>query len=127
MAIKRRHREQVKASKATTTENQFGLGLPNGEVLWNTWNGHTFTTADDREKMHQTLIMTAQQCGFDQEEFLQSYTWHQRTVTTTVEPLGVLPVDSPQAYRKDATTGGDTDDDHNDAELDPLGDVPGNG
>jgi hypothetical protein len=60
---------------------QWGLVLPGGETMWNTWQGINFDHPLGRLKMIATLQKTALDMGFAQEqvsEFLEAYSWATR-------------------------------------------------
>lgn len=107
----------------TSTVIQFGLELPNGKVLWDGYQNYQFVNEDQRAHMLAVLRKTSEQCGFVEDEFLQSYNWHRRQVTTTVRHYtGTLPVDSPVATGRQ-----DTSDDDNDGSAGDQNGDPGNG
>jgi len=69
---------------------EYGLLLPNGQVLWNNYNNRSLETPADRQMMMQVLRKTAEECGFLEEQFTSCYRWVCRRVETTVTDLGVF-------------------------------------
>ena len=69
---------------------EYGLLLPNGQVLWNNYSNHSLETPADRQTMVQVLQKTAEECGFPEEQFTSCYRWVCRRVETTVTDLGVF-------------------------------------
>lgn len=71
-----------------TDITEFGLLLPNEQVLWNTYSNRSLTTPEDRQMMVQVLRKTAEECGFPEEKFLSNYGWVSRRVKTEITDLG---------------------------------------
>lgn len=74
----------------TWTEQEWGLVLPGGQIAWNTYSSVFFHNALDRLHMISRLQLTAQELGFDQEEFLANYSWVTRSKTTAVQYGGAV-------------------------------------
>lgn len=103
--------------KTDTTE--FGLLLPNGQVLWNNHNNHSLNTPADRDMMVQVLRKTAEDCGFTEDQFLSNYSWVSRRVKTEVTDLGTFLLTDPRVIGVDAQ-----DNSEDDEEDDGIGDTP---
>lgn len=73
-----------------TEITEFGLLLPNGQVLWNSYSSHSLATPADRQVMVQILRKTAEECGFAQDAFISNYSWVSRKVRTEVTDLGTF-------------------------------------
>lgn len=84
-----------------TEITEFGLLLPNGQVLWNTYSNHPLATPADREMMVQVLRKTAEECGFTESEFLSHYSWVSRRVKTEITDLGHFPLTDPTVVTVD--------------------------
>lgn len=82
---------------------EFGLLLPNGQVLWNNYNNRSLETPADREMMVAVLSKTAEECGFPEEQFTSNYQWVCRRVETTITPLGVFALRNPEVVGVDNT------------------------
>lgn len=80
---------------------EYGLLLPNGQVLWNNYNGRSLETPADRLEMVQVLRKTAQECGFPEDGFVANYQWIHRKVDITV--LGVFPLGDPSVIESEDT------------------------
>ena len=83
---------------------EYGLLLPNGQVLWNNYNNRSLETEADRQLMVQVLRKTAEECGFPEEQFTSNYQWVCRRVETTVTPLGVFALRNPEVVGVDNTS-----------------------
>lgn len=79
-----------------TDITEFGLLLPNGQVLWNNYSNRSLDTMTDREMMVQVLRKTAEECGFTEEQFLDNYSWVSRRVRTEVTDLGNFTLTDPE-------------------------------
>lgn len=79
-----------------TDITEFGLLLPNGQVLWNNYSNRSLDTMTDREMMVQVLRKTAEECGFTEEQFLGNYSWVSRRVRTEVTDLGNFALTDPE-------------------------------
>lgn len=104
--------------KSTITE--FGLLLPNGQVLWNNYSNHSLNTPADRNMMVQILRKTAEECGFTESEFLSHYSWVSRRVQTEITDLGSFTLNDPVVIGVDEQTDLEdtqTYDDHTDSAL----------
>ena len=82
---------------------EYGLLLPNGQVLWNNYNNRSLETEADRHLMVQVLCKTAEECGFPEEQFTANYQWVCRRVETTVTPLGVFALHDSEVLGVDNT------------------------
>lgn len=78
----------------TRVTEQWGLRLPDGDVAWNSWQGIPFDSPLDRLHMVATLQKTAQDVGFDPEDFLARYGWETRNEIAQVvyEQTGSHPL-----------------------------------
>lgn len=85
------HEEQV------YEQVEFGLGLPNGKSVWGDYHGYSFKTEADRQLMLAVLKKSAEDTGFEEDEFLECYTWTARKVVTTISRETVMSIDSPLA------------------------------
>ena len=85
----------------STDITEYGLLLPNGQVLWNNYNNRSLETPADREMMVAVLCKTAEECGFPEEQFTANYQWVCRRVETTVTPLGVFTLHDPEVVGVD--------------------------
>lgn len=79
-----------------TDVTEFGLLLPNGQVLWNNYSNRSLDTLADREMMVQVLRKTAEECGFTENQFLTNYSWVSRRVRTEVTDLGTFALTDPE-------------------------------
>jgi hypothetical protein len=79
---------------ADSVRTEYGLLLPNGTVAWNEYRGHSVETPEQRWRLLQVLRMTAEEVGFDEDEFLSCYGWKARTVTTTITDSQSWSIDS---------------------------------
>lgn len=102
----------VTIQKTDTTE--FGLVLPNGQVLWSAYSDRPLSTPADRDMMVQVLRKTAQECGFTEEQFLSNYNWVSRRIKTEVTDLGSFTLTDPHVIGVD-TPENDEDDDSYDS------------
>lgn len=69
------------------TTPQWGLILPGGEIMWNSWQGIDFDHPLGRLRMVATLQKTALEMGFAPEqvsEFTASYSWATRMQVAAV-------------------------------------------
>ena len=75
------------APEVITTE-QYGLQMPNGDIIWNAYSdaGVTipFDNHLDRLRMIATLKKTAADVGFDVDDFLSHYSWVSRNQIAAV-------------------------------------------
>lgn len=85
--------------KTDTTE--FGLVLPNGQVLWSAFSDRPLNAPADREMMVQVLRKTAQECGFTEEQFLSNYSWVSRRIKTEITDLGSFTLTDPHVIGVD--------------------------
>jgi hypothetical protein len=76
-------------------EIEYGLVLPNGEVVWNTWKGQDFSTLEGRARTREVLSATAVECGWEETGFTNSYGWKAREVH--MHP-GVFGIDNSDLY-----------------------------
>lgn len=74
---------------------EYGIVLPNGNVLWSQYHNWPLNSPQQRQTMVEVLRKTAGECGFSDEEFLSHYTWVTRRVQTTVTSLGTYPITDP--------------------------------
>ena len=84
---------------------EYGLLLPNGQVLWNNYNERSLETPAERLEMVQVLRKTAQECGFHEDDFTSNYKWIHRKVEVTV--LGIFPLGDPSVIEVDSSDGGE--------------------
>lgn len=59
---------------------EYGLQLPNGDVHWGSYLNRPINTEAERSVMALVLHKTAEECGFDEDEFVGRYQWVRRTV-----------------------------------------------
>jgi hypothetical protein len=87
---------------AETFYVDYGVTLPNGNVHWTIYNQRLVNTPSARADFVQALRNTADELGFNQDEFLSRFRWHTRHVHLT--DLGSLPItaDSAVTERIDA-------------------------
>jgi hypothetical protein len=64
---------------------EWGLKLPGGDVVWGSWQGVPFDNPLDRVHMIAKIKQTAQDSGWDPEEFFVNYSWVTRNAYTTVD------------------------------------------
>lgn len=94
-------------------EEQIGLVLPNGRIVWppNDYKGRPLGNQEDRAVMLSILRSSAAELDFDEEEFLGQYRW----ATRHVEPHDVFPIthdefvvvaDQPVEVEEKAVTNG---------------------
>lgn len=80
---------------------QYGLRMPNGDVIWNTWDEPPlvilFDNHLDRLRMVANLQKTAVDLGFDVDEFLSHYGWVTRNQIAAVvyEDTGAYSLTDP--------------------------------
>jgi hypothetical protein len=87
----------------TSDITEFGLLLPNGQVLWNNYNSRSLETLADRQEMVAVLRKTAEECGFPEEQFTANYRWVSRRVEINVTPLGVFALNDVEVVGVDNT------------------------
>lgn len=93
--------EETLSTPEVITTQQFGLRKPNGEIIWNVWNDPPlvipFDNHLDRLRMVATLRKTADDVGFDADEFLSHYGWATRNQIAAVvyEDTGAYPLTDP--------------------------------
>jgi hypothetical protein len=88
---------------------EFGLVLPNGQVLWSAYSNRSLATPADRDMMVQVLRKTAEECGFTEEQFLSNYKWVSRRVKTEVTDLGTFTLTDPEIIGVDTPVTGEDD------------------
>lgn len=87
---------------AKTIEEQIGLQLPNGEVIWppDLWHGFDPNSAADRPYILGSLRNAALSAGWPEEDFLKAYTWVVRNKVTRVlvetEELYTWEIEQPK-------------------------------
>lgn len=57
---------------------QWGLVLPDGQIAWDSWQGIPFSNPLDRLHMVSKLQATANDVGWNQDDFLSRYSWATR-------------------------------------------------
>ena len=77
-----------------SARTEYGLSLPNGTVAWNEYRTHPIQDEQQRWLLLQVLRKTAEEIGFDEDEFLSCYGWVSRSVTTTIRDTKNYPIDS---------------------------------
>lgn len=89
--------EDVLHEESVSEQVEFGLVLPNGNTVWDNYHGYVFTTEADRQLMLAVLKQSAEDTGFDEEDFLANYEWTARKVVTTISRETIMPIDSSLA------------------------------
>jgi hypothetical protein len=105
---------------------EFGLLLPNGQVLWNNYNGRSLEAPADRQEMVAVLRKTAEECGFPEEQFTSHYRWVSRRVEITVTPLGVFALNDAEVVGVDNTAIEEDSGDYDTGSSNTTPDGPGN-
>lgn len=97
------------------TTQQYGLRMPNGEIVWNAWNDPPlvipFDNHLDRLRMVANLQKTATDVGFDVDEFLSHYGWATRNQIAAVvyEDTGAYSLTDPDVCGVSAPSLGNPD------------------
>lgn len=106
--------ELINSSELTDTASkpelivtqQWGLRLPSGEVVWNSWQGTSFEHPLDRLRMVAILQKTATDLGFREEtekihDFLSQYSWATRNQIASVvyEDTGTFPLTASEVSK----------------------------
>lgn len=73
---------------------EYGLRLPNRDIVWNEWRGHPLQTSQQRWTLWQILRRTADEVGWTEEDFLPRYSWVSRSVTTSIKGQTDWAIDS---------------------------------
>lgn len=94
---------------------QYGLLLPNGQVLWDNYSNHPLGTPAEREMMVQVLRKTAEECGFTEDGFLSNYNWVSRRVKTEIADLGTFTLSDPAVIGVDTIPDSEDDVKHDDS------------
>lgn len=92
---------------------EYGIRLPNGTVAWDTYKGHSLSTAKGRSRLLLTLCKTAQDLDFEESVYLSHYGWARRQ-TCDGDYLPITDLSALGASRQvgdtsnqDNTAGGD--------------------
>jgi len=92
---------EVSMTTQKSTITEYGLLLPNGQVLWNNYSNHSLNSPADRYMMVQVLRKTAEECGFTEDQFMANYSWVSRRVKTEITDLGSFDLTDPQVIGVD--------------------------
>jgi hypothetical protein len=76
--------EMVSPTPEIEITTEWGLVLPGGHIAWNHFQGVYFDNPMDRIHMIARLQQTAQDVGFEMEEFLGRYGWATRSKIAAV-------------------------------------------
>lgn len=93
-------------NEVITETTEYGVVLPNGQVAWNAPD-RPLGTPEQRFKMVQFLRAKADECGFDQEEFLANYNWVAHRVKTHTTNLGTFALTDPAVASAPVENGDD--------------------
>lgn len=79
------------------TTVQYGLKMPNGEVVWGSWAECDFAQPLDRVRLIAKLQRVAQDCCWQIEEFVNRYSWVAREQRAIVryEDAGAYTITDP--------------------------------
>lgn len=102
-------RKGIRVNNQKTDITEYGLVLPNGQVLWNSYSNRSLATPSDRHTMVEVLRKTAEECGFTEEQFLSHYSWVSRRVKTEIFDLGEFSLTDSIVIGVDETPGSEDD------------------
>ena len=85
-----------KDDEVTSVRMEYGLKLPNREIVWNEYRGIPIQTPQQRWALWQILRKTAEDVGFTEEDFLPRYGWVSRSVTTSIKNQTDWAIDNNQ-------------------------------
>ena len=79
------------------TTVQYGLKMPNGEVVWGSWAECNFDLPLDRLRLVAKLQRVAQDCHWQIDEFISRYAWVAREQRAIVryEDAGTYTITDP--------------------------------
>lgn len=79
------------------TTLQYGLRMPNGEVVWGSWAECNFAQPLDRLRLVAKLQRVATDCHWQIDEFVNRYTWvaRQQRAIVRYEDAGEYPITDP--------------------------------
>jgi hypothetical protein len=79
------------------TTRQYGLRMPNGDVVWGSWAECDFAQPLDRLRLIAKLQRVAQDCHWQTDEFVNRYAWVTREQRAIVryEDLGTFDISDP--------------------------------
>lgn len=79
------------------TTLQYGLRMPNGEVVWGSWAECNFDLPLDRLRLVAKLQRVAQDCHWQIDEFVNRYAWttRQQRAIVRYEDGGEYPITDP--------------------------------
>ena len=79
------------------TTVQYGLQMPNGDVVWGSWAECDFAQPLDRLRLIAKLQRVAQDCHWQTDEFVNRYAWVTREQRAIVryEDLGTFDISDP--------------------------------
>ena len=79
------------------TTIQYGLKMPNGDVVWGSWAECNFDQPLDRLRLIAKLQRVAQDCHWQTEEFVSRYAWVTREQRAIVryENVGTYDIADP--------------------------------
>lgn len=102
-------RKDIRMNNQKTDITEYGLVLPNGQVLWNSYSNRSLATPAERGMMVEVLRKTAEECGFTEKQFLSNYSWVSRRVKQEIFDLGEFSLTDSIVIGVDETPGSEDD------------------